>query len=82
DDDLLIFQIYVIDIIFGAINPSLCKKFSELMQSKFETNMMGEIKFFLGLQIKLTHEWDCYTSKYTKELSKKFNMQGANQKLY
>ena len=53
---LLVVQIYVDDIIFGATNPSLCKYFSELMSGEFEMSMMGELNFFLGLQIKQTKE--------------------------
>ncbi|RDX70095.1 hypothetical protein CR513_50702, partial [Mucuna pruriens] len=40
------------DIIFGATNECLCKNFFDLMQSKFEMGMMGELKFFLILQLK------------------------------
>ena len=47
--DLLIVQIYVDDIIFGATNHCLCEEFSKLMQGEFEMSMMGELKFFLGL---------------------------------
>ena len=50
--DLLIVQIYIDDIIFGATNHCLCEEFSTLMQGEFEMSMMGELKFFLGLQIK------------------------------
>ena len=50
--DLLIIQIYVDDIIFGATNHCLYEEFSKLMQGEFEMSMMGELKFFLGLQIK------------------------------
>ena len=50
--DFLIVQIYVDDIIFGATNHCLCEEFSKLMQGEFEMSMMGELKFFLGLQIK------------------------------
>ena len=39
------------DIIFGSTNDDLCKRFAKLMQSKFEMSMMGELKFFLGLQV-------------------------------
>ncbi|KAK2451189.1 putative mitochondrial protein [Trifolium repens] len=49
--DILIIQIYVDDIIFGSTNASLCKNFSKLMQDEFEMSMMGELKFFLGIQI-------------------------------
>ena len=50
--DLLIVQIYIDDIIFSATNHCLYEKFSKLMQGEFEMSMMGELKFFLRLQIK------------------------------
>ena len=49
--NFIIVQIYYDDIIFGATNESVCKDFSNLMKSEFEISMMGELKFFLGLQI-------------------------------
>nr|GEV38951.1 hypothetical protein [Tanacetum cinerariifolium] len=48
---ILLVQIYVDDIIFGSTNPNLSKRFEKLMHSKFEMSMMGELKFFLGIQI-------------------------------
>ena len=69
--DILIVQIYVDDIVFGSTNEKLCKEFSELMTSEFEMSMMGEMSFFLGLQIKQTREGTfIYQEKYTKELLK------------
>ncbi|KAK6140670.1 hypothetical protein DH2020_025577 [Rehmannia glutinosa] len=74
--DCLLVQIYVDDIIFGATNESLCKKFSKLMQGEFEMSMMGEFNFFLGLQIKQCQEGIyILQSKYTKELLKKFGIE-------
>ncbi|KAK6115596.1 hypothetical protein DH2020_007865 [Rehmannia glutinosa] len=74
--DCLLVQIYVDDIIFGATNESLCKKFSKLMQGEFEMSMMGELNFFLGLQIKQCQEGIYISqSKYTKELLKKFGIE-------
>ena len=52
-EHLLIVQVYVDDIIFGATHENLCNKFSKMMRSEFES-MMGELNFFLGLQIKQT----------------------------
>jgi hypothetical protein len=49
--DTILVQVYVDDIIFGSTNDNLCKRFSKLMQSKFEMSLMGELKFFLGLQV-------------------------------
>ncbi|XP_073049553.1 uncharacterized protein [Primulina eburnea] len=48
----LLSLIYVDDIIFGLTSPELCAKFSKLMQEQFEMSMMGELTFFLILQIK------------------------------
>nr|GEW23258.1 hypothetical protein [Tanacetum cinerariifolium] len=48
---ILLVHIYVGDIIFGSTNPNLSKRFEKLMHSKFEMSMMGELKFFLGIQI-------------------------------
>nr|GEY17614.1 hypothetical protein [Tanacetum cinerariifolium] len=40
------------DIIFGATNKDLCKSFEKLMKDKFQMSSMGELTFFLGLQVK------------------------------
>jgi hypothetical protein len=50
--DLFICQLYVDDIIFGSTNKSTCEEFSRIMIHKFEMSMMGELKYFLGFQIK------------------------------
>nr|GEW78673.1 hypothetical protein [Tanacetum cinerariifolium] len=51
DDDILVVQVYVDDIIFGSTNPRYATHFSDVMKSRFEMSMMGEMTFFLGLQI-------------------------------
>jgi hypothetical protein len=51
DNDLLIVLVYVDDIIFGSNNASLVQWFSSAMQSKFKMSMIGEMPFFLSLQI-------------------------------
>nr|GFA24592.1 retrovirus-related Pol polyprotein from transposon TNT 1-94 [Tanacetum cinerariifolium] len=51
EEDILLVQIYVDDIIFGSTNPKLSKQFEKLMHNKFEMSMMGELKFFLRIQI-------------------------------
>ena len=77
-DNLLIVQIYVDDIIFGATKIKLCEEFASLMQSEFEMSMMGELRFFLGLQIKqLKDGIFIYQEKYTKDLLKKYRMDEA-----
>jgi len=68
-------QVYVDDIIFRATSDSLCKEFAALMSSEFEMSMMGELTFFLGLQIKLSRQGTSICQeKYIRELLKKFSM--------
>ncbi|XP_070046978.1 uncharacterized protein [Nicotiana tomentosiformis] len=50
--DILVVQIYVDDIISGATTDKLSEEFAKLMGSEFEMSMMGELNFFLGLEIK------------------------------
>ncbi|GKD98483.1 retrovirus-related pol polyprotein from transposon TNT 1-94, partial [Tanacetum coccineum] len=51
EEDILLVQIYVDDIIFGSTNPKFSKRFEKLMYNRFEMSLMGEMKFFLRLQI-------------------------------
>jgi hypothetical protein len=53
---LLLVQIYVDDIIFGSTKENLCGNFAKLMQSEFEMSMIGELKYFLRLQIKQSED--------------------------
>nr|GEX24430.1 uncharacterized mitochondrial protein AtMg00810-like [Tanacetum cinerariifolium] len=50
-EDFLLVQVYVDDIIFGSSNPQLCKEFEAVMHEKFQMSAMGELNFFLGLQV-------------------------------
>ncbi|GJU43187.1 retrovirus-related pol polyprotein from transposon TNT 1-94 [Tanacetum coccineum] len=74
-DDILLVQVYVDDIIFGFSNPKLSKKFEKLMHSKFEMSMMGDLRFFLGIQI---YQSPCSIfinqAKYAQEILKKHGM--------
>jgi len=73
-------QIYVDDIIFGSTNASLCKEFSKLMQDEFEMGMIGELKFFLGIQINQSKDGVyVHQSKYIKELLKKFKLEDCKE---
>ncbi|GKA83429.1 putative ribonuclease H-like domain-containing protein, partial [Tanacetum coccineum] len=49
--DILLVQVYVDDIIFGSTTKSLCIEFEGLMHKKFQISSMGELTFFLGLQV-------------------------------
>ncbi|KAD4180043.1 hypothetical protein E3N88_28634 [Mikania micrantha] len=72
---IMLVQIYVDDIIFGSTNESLCKDFESLMKSKFEMSSMGELTFFLGLQVKQTPTGIFINqSKYVKDILERFKM--------
>ena len=50
--DLFVLQIYVDDIIFGSTNQDFCEEFGKMMANEFEMSMIGDLSYFLGLQIK------------------------------
>ncbi|MGI4673413.1 reverse transcriptase domain-containing protein [Klebsiella pneumoniae] len=75
-NDIILVQIYVDDIIFGSTNEKLCQRFSKLMQSKYEMSMMGELTFFLGLQVSQRKDGIFISqAKYVKDLLKKFDLE-------
>jgi hypothetical protein len=78
DNQLFVCQIYVDDIIFGSTNETFCEEFSRVMTNRFEMSMMGELKYFLGFQVKQLKEGTflCQT-KYTQDMLKKFGMENA-----
>ncbi|KAJ9546418.1 hypothetical protein OSB04_018961 [Centaurea solstitialis] len=72
---ILLVQIYVDDIIFGSTNPKLCEKFELLMKSEYKMSMMGELTFFLGLQIKQFEKGIFINQgKYVHEMLKKLDL--------
>jgi hypothetical protein len=73
--DLFICQIYVNVFIFESTNKSTCEEFSRIMIQKFEMPMMGELKYFLGFQIKQLQEGTFISqTKYIQYILKKFGM--------
>ncbi|GJV97831.1 retrovirus-related pol polyprotein from transposon TNT 1-94 [Tanacetum coccineum] len=74
--NLIIVQIYVDDIIFGSTCQDMCDEFAKIMHDEFEMSMMGELNFFLGLQIKQMEDGIFFNqSKYIKEMLKKFGLE-------
>ncbi|GKD64483.1 putative ribonuclease H-like domain-containing protein, partial [Tanacetum coccineum] len=71
--DILLVQVYVNDIIFGSTKKSLCIEFEKMMHKKFQISSMGELKFFLGLQVKQKEDGIFISQdKYVTEILKKF----------
>nr|GEV48019.1 copia protein [Tanacetum cinerariifolium] len=72
---ILLVQIYVDDIIFGATNKDLCRSFEKLMKDKFQMSSMGELIFFLGLQVKQKEDGIFISQdKYVTEILIKFGL--------
>nr|GEV55252.1 retrotransposon protein, putative, unclassified [Tanacetum cinerariifolium] len=75
DDDILVVQVYVDDIIFGLTDPRYATLFSDLMKSRFKMSMMGEMMFFLGLQVNQSPNGIFINqSNYVKEILKKYGL--------
>ncbi|GJZ59358.1 retrovirus-related pol polyprotein from transposon TNT 1-94 [Tanacetum coccineum] len=74
-NDLLLVQIYVDDIIFASTNIAMCNEFANHMATKFKMSMMGQMSFFLGLQISQSPRGIFINqSKYASEIVKKYGM--------
>ncbi|GKD73303.1 putative ribonuclease H-like domain-containing protein, partial [Tanacetum coccineum] len=72
--DILLVQVYVDDIIFGSTKKSLCTDFEKIMHKKFQISSMGELTFFLGLQVKQKEDGIFISQdKYVTEILKKFS---------
>nr|GEV10219.1 uncharacterized mitochondrial protein AtMg00810-like [Tanacetum cinerariifolium] len=75
DDDILVVHVYVDDFIFGSTNPRYATLFSGLMKSRFEMSMMGEMTFFLGLQVNQSPSAIFINqSNYVNEILKKYGL--------
>ncbi|GJX74419.1 retrovirus-related pol polyprotein from transposon TNT 1-94 [Tanacetum coccineum] len=75
DKHILLVQIYVDDIIFASTDPKACDIFSNEMSSKFQMSMMGQMSFFLGLQVSQNPGGIFINqSKFALEILKKFRM--------
>nr|GEU40257.1 retrovirus-related Pol polyprotein from transposon TNT 1-94 [Tanacetum cinerariifolium] len=79
DNDILVVHVYVDDIIFGSTHPRYTQLFYDLMKSRFEISMMGEMTFFFGLQF---NQSPCgifiNQSIYVLEIFKKYGMKSCD----
>jgi hypothetical protein len=73
---ILLIKIYVDDIIFGSTNDRLSHKFAKDMHIEFEMSLLGELSFFLGLQIRQRNQGIFISqTKYIKEMLNRFRME-------
>ncbi|GKD47309.1 retrovirus-related pol polyprotein from transposon TNT 1-94 [Tanacetum coccineum] len=76
DDDILVVQVYVDDIIFGSTNPMYTQLFVDHMKSRFKMSMIGEMTFFLSLQVNQSPRGILINqSNYVLEIFKKYRME-------
>ncbi|GJX93403.1 hypothetical protein Tco_0347989 [Tanacetum coccineum] len=72
--DIMLVQVYVDDIIFGSTKKSLCTEFEDYMHKRFQMSSMGELTFFLGLQVKQQPDGIFISQdKYVADILKKFD---------
>nr|GEX19169.1 hypothetical protein [Tanacetum cinerariifolium] len=75
NDNILVVQVYVDDIIFGSTHPRYATLFSDLMKNHFEMSMMGEMTFFLGLQVNQSLNGIFINqSNYVNDILKKYSL--------
>jgi hypothetical protein len=73
---MIIVEVYVDDIIFGSDDEKMSKDFARRMQQEFEMSLLGELNFFLGLQIVQSKRgFFIHQSKYVKDMLKKFQLE-------
>ncbi|GKB76943.1 retrovirus-related pol polyprotein from transposon TNT 1-94, partial [Tanacetum coccineum] len=76
--DIILVQVYVDDIIFGSTNKAWCTEFEVLMKGEFEMSAMGELTFFLGLQVKQQPDGIFISQdKYVQDMLKRFDMESV-----
>ncbi|GKD02944.1 putative ribonuclease H-like domain-containing protein [Tanacetum coccineum] len=76
--DIILVQVYVDDIIFGSTKKAWCDEFEDLMQSEFEMSSMGELTFFLGLQVEQRSDGIFISQdKYVAEILRKFDLESV-----
>jgi hypothetical protein len=74
--NILLIEVYVDDIIFGSDDDRLSQKFAKDMQNEFEMSLLGELSFFLGLQIHQRNQGIFISqTKYIREMLKRFGME-------
>ncbi|GJU01439.1 putative ribonuclease H-like domain-containing protein [Tanacetum coccineum] len=76
--DIILVQVYVDDIIFGSTKKAWCDEFEALMKGEFEMSAMGELIFFLGLQVQQRPDGIFISQdKYVQEILKKFDLESV-----
>jgi hypothetical protein len=77
---MIIVEVYVDDIIFGSDDEKMSNNFARMMQQEFEMSWLGELDFFLGLQIIQSKRGVfIHQSKYVKDILKIFQLEDCKR---
>ena len=78
NEKLLIIVVYFDDIIFGSNEESMSQNFTIVMQQEFKMSLLGELTYFLGLQVQQTKDGIFLSqTKYLKQILEKYGMEGS-----
>eukprot|EP00253_Pinus_taeda_P020825 PITA_20825 len=78
NDKLLILFVYVDDIIFGSNEEAMSQNFALVMKKEFEMSLLGELTYFLGLQVQQNKDSIFLSkTKYLKQILKKYGMEDS-----
>jgi hypothetical protein len=80
--NILLIEVYVDDIIFGSDDDRLSQKFAKDMQNEFEMSLLGELSFFMGLQIRQSNQGNFYFSNQVYQRNAKEVWNGRLQTSY
>lgn len=74
-------HIYLGDIVFGGMSDSIVEHFVQEMKSDFEMSLVGELIYFISLQVNITEDKIIVSqSQYAKSIVKKFGLDNASHK--
>ena len=75
---MLIIVFYVDDIIFDRNEESMSHNFASLIQQEFEMSFIGELTYFLGLQVQQNKDSIFLSqTKYCKRILKNYDMEDS-----
>eukprot|EP00253_Pinus_taeda_P024835 PITA_24835 len=78
NNKLLILFVYVYDIIFGSNEEAMSWNFASVMQQEFEMSLLGELTYFLGLQVQQNKDGIFLSqTKYLTQILKKYDMEDS-----
>ncbi|KAI9191470.1 hypothetical protein LWI28_008807 [Acer negundo] len=80
DHDIFVARIYVDDIVFRSTNKTKVDEFVTVMSSEFEMSMMGELNYFIGMEVKQTSMGIMLNhSRYARNLVKRFGLESGKE---